>query len=125
MEEFKDIADFRNEAKSNVFPPVMSYFEPNKFTVSCSNFIDDNRRQFAATIAASEKIAIVGLNVHPVDRHIWEPLSKTNGQVFYLGGSVGGAKYQTWAGSVGRSKDIVDARYFADGYDALRDFLLK
>ena len=44
----------------------------------------------AAKIASSGKVAIVGLNVHPVDRHIWEPLSQTNGQIFYLGGPLVG-----------------------------------
>jgi hypothetical protein len=82
--------EFDQERAKNVFPPVMSYFEPNKFTVSCANFIDEHRKLFGRLIARAERIAIVGVNVHPIDKHIWEPIAKTGGTCFYLGGQAGG-----------------------------------
>jgi hypothetical protein len=115
--------EFDQERASNVFPPVMSYFEPNKFTVSCADFIAANRTHFAHLTAGANKIAIVGVNVHPVDRHIWDPIGKAPGDCFYLGGAAGSQKYRTWCTQVGRGGDTVCDRYFADGYAELLAFL--
>ncbi len=52
---FKDMADFRAEKIRNIFPPVMSYFEPNKFTVSCANLIQAERHRFEQAILISRK----------------------------------------------------------------------
>jgi len=118
-----NVQEFDQERNTNVFPPVMSYFEPNKFTVSCANFIDANRRRFAQLATDASRLAIVGVNVHPIDRHIWDPISKTSATCFYLGGSAGGQKYSTWCSQVGRNSDTVCDRFFADGYDDLLSFL--
>jgi hypothetical protein len=84
---FRDQTDFLSERNTNVFPPVMSYYEPTKFTVSCANFIQDQRAQFRQEVLAADRIAIVGARVHAPDQHIWGPLAKTNAKLLYLSGA--------------------------------------
>jgi len=120
---FRDLADFRVEKTRNIFPPVMSYFEPNKFTVSCSNFIQGERTRFEQAILSSEKIAVVGVKVHPVDRHIWQPLSKTQAHILYLSGSSAANDFSTWCANEGRSGDLPIDKYFSEGLKELITFL--
>jgi hypothetical protein len=121
---FKNLADFRAEKLKNVFPPVMSYYEPNKFTVSCSNFIQNERNRFEQAVLSAEKIAVVGVNVHPVDQHIWQPLAKTKAQILYLSGSSAANDFSDWCKNEGRSGDIPIDKYFNNGLKELIIFLL-
>jgi len=120
---FKNLADFRAEKSKNVFPPVISYYEPNKFTVSCSNFIQGERTRFEQAILSAEKIAVVGVKVHPVDRHIWQPLAKTKAHILYLSGSSAANDFSTWCANEGRSGDLPIDKYFSEGLKELITFL--
>jgi len=120
---FKNHADFRAEKSKNVFPPVMSYYELNKFTVSCSNFIQGERTRFEQAILSAEKIAVVGVKVHPVDRHIWQPLAKTKAHILYLSGSSAANDFSTWCANEGRSGDLPIDKYFSEGLKELITFL--
>jgi hypothetical protein len=120
---FRDIPDFMSERASNVFPPVMSYYEPNKFTVSCANFINDQRSQFEQAVLSADKVALVGVRVHVVDRHIWEPLGKTKAKLLYLSGASAAGDFSRWCSSKGRSGDIAVPKYFDDGLGDLQGFL--
>lgn len=116
--------DFDKERQQNVLPPVMSYFEPKKFTVSCANFIESEREQFARWVSQAERIAIVGLQVRPGDRHIWDHLAATKAQLMFLSGETGGVQYRQWASNMAtRNPDEAVPKFFADGYDELSSFL--
>jgi hypothetical protein len=119
----RDLAEFRSEKAQNVFPPVMSYFEPNKFTASCSNFIDAERTRFEKEVLAAERVAIVGVRVHLVDRHIWEPLAKTTAKLLYLSGPSAVSDFSTWASGHARVGDLTVPKYFRDGLADLIGFL--
>ena len=120
----KDANEFDHERNTNVFPPVMSYFEPNKFTVSGDNFIAGQRQLFSELMGGASRIAIIGVNVHPFDTHIWDPLKQTPAECFYLGGAAGAEKYRSWCQDANRGRDVVCERYFADGYDEMVSFIL-
>ena len=69
---------------------------------------------------AREMVAIVGVRVHPVDAHIWEPLAVTRARLVYCGGESGGSEFSQWAERVGRTGlDRVLEGYFADSFDVL------
>lgn len=119
-----DVSEFDRERGSNVFPPVMSYFEPNKFTCSGANFIAGQRQLFSELIGGASRVAIIGVNVHPLDAHIWDPLEQTPAKCFYLGGAAGAEKYRSWCQDTNRGDDVVCERYFADGYDEMVAFIL-
>jgi hypothetical protein len=119
---FRDGQHFDTERSTNVFPPVMSYFEPSKFTVSCSNFIVQERKTFASWVDSSARIAIIGVNVHPIDKHIWDPLSTTKAHILYISGNGGANRFSTWASQNARSGDVVSPDYFANSYGQLKSF---
>jgi hypothetical protein len=101
----------------------MSYFEPNKFTVSCANFIQVERARFEKEVLAAERVAIVGVRVHPVDGHIWEPLAKTNAKLLYLAGPSAAGEFSAWASGHARGGDLSVPKYFRDGLGDLIGFL--
>jgi hypothetical protein len=117
---FRDRTDFMSERTANVFPPVMSYYEPKKFTVSCANFIQDQRAQFEQEVLAADKVAIVGARVHVVDQHIWGPLAKTKAKLLYLSGATDAPTFTAWSSGQSRSSDIAVPKYFDDGVADLR-----
>ena len=119
---FRDNADFDNEMATNVFPPVMSYFEPNKHTVSCSNYIKSQREIFKDWVGSAAAIAIVGVNVRPIDSHIWEPISLTKAHILYIGGMEGGGTFKTWATNQNLEHYSIIPDYFAEGISELKDF---
>jgi hypothetical protein len=48
---------------------------------------------------------VIGLRVHPVDLHIWEPLASTSVPTFYVGREPD--DFRDWAKSTGRKKAFV------------------
>lgn len=119
---FRDNADFDNEMANNVFPPIMSYYEPNKHTVSCSEYIEGQRVIFNGWASTAAAIAIVGVNVHAADSHIWEPIASTKANLLYVGGVDGGRDFETWATSQNLEHYSVVPDYFAEGLPALEEF---
>jgi hypothetical protein len=120
---FRDRTDFVSERDTNVFPPVMSYYEPTKFTVSCENFIQDQRAQFEQEVLAADKVVIVGARVHAADRHIWGPLARTKANLLYLSGAKNAPTFAAWSSSQNRSGDIAVPKDFDDGVADLVGFL--
>ena len=111
---------FLQRIRRDAFPPIMSYFEPEKRTSSGPDFIERQRARFAEQVKQAEKVVIVGVRVHPLDRHIWEPLATTNARLVYCAGQSGGREFADWARSVARpGHDRVMEDYFADCFAEL------
>ncbi len=119
---FRDIAHFYEEMLTNSFPPVMSYYEPRKFTASCGNFIKLERKRFQDLVSRAHRIAMIGLRVHETDDHIWGPLSATGAPILYVAGSSGKREYEQWCGKMGRSQDTALPKYFQDGFHDVLSF---
>lgn len=111
---FKDHAHFIQEKTTNIFPPVMSYFEPSKFTVSCAGFIERERVVFKDEILKADKVAIIGMKVHKIDKHIWKPLAETNAEILYLSGQNAKKEFQEWAKEKHRAGDTASINYMKD-----------
>ena len=120
---FRDLQEFYSEKQSNRFPPVMSYFEPNKFTPSGASFIKKQRELFLDHVINSEGIVIIGVNVHPIDVHIWEPLLRTKAKIMYIGGQLGKTSFEQWATDNSRKGCIILDKYFDDCIDDVKTFL--
>jgi hypothetical protein len=120
---FRDPHDFITERHRNVFPPVMSYYEPNKFAVSGANFIRDERVRLKNTILSADRIALIGVRVHPVDKHIWGPLARTKARIIYLSGASAAVDFSTWTANENRIDDLSVPKYFGDGIGDLSAFL--
>jgi hypothetical protein len=120
---FHNLRDFMSERTKNVFPPVMSYYEPNKFTVSGANFIEDERVRFETAVASAERIALIGVRLHLIDKHIWEPLRNTKARIIYVSGPSSAAHFSRWAENEGRMNDLSVSKYFREGMSDLIEFL--
>jgi hypothetical protein len=92
-----DPAIHRARLQQDAFPPVMSYFEPNKKTTAGADFIRDQRARWAQIVHDATTIIVVGVAVRSHDRHIWDPIGTTKGRVVYCGGPLGGAEFDAWA----------------------------
>ncbi|OGF30580.1 hypothetical protein A2533_04200 [Candidatus Falkowbacteria bacterium RIFOXYD2_FULL_35_9] len=117
----RDANTFQQRIQNDAFPPVMSYFEPSKRTTSGANFIESQRKRFAELVEGAEKIAIIGLRVREHDKHIWEPLSKTNAKIIYCAGNSAGDEFKKWSNKNREIKTdlLVLNSYFNEGFEEL------
>ena len=69
-------------------------------------------------------LAIVGVRVHPIDRHIWQPLADTQAHILYLSGPSAASEFSSLCANVGRTGDLSVAKHFNDGLRDLTAFLL-
>jgi hypothetical protein len=70
------LSEFQRRIDTDAFPPVMSYFEPEKTTTSGVNFIERQRSRFSETTSNAVIIIIIGVKVRPNENHIWGPTGK-------------------------------------------------
>jgi hypothetical protein len=87
----------RQRIENDAFPPVMSYFEPNKRTTSGTSFIVGQRERWGQLARAATSVVCVGIRVRPQDEHIWKPIADSPGRVVYCSGASAGAEFDTWA----------------------------
>lgn len=115
--------DFKSNISNNAFPPVMSYFEPNKATTSGVSFIQEHRSRYFEKIVHADKIVIIGVLPRENDRHIWEPLSQTSAQIMCCSGVDGAAKFLDWSARFPkRAEDTVLEKFFQDGFEEICTF---
>jgi hypothetical protein len=111
---------FWDRINNDAFPPVMSYFEPQKRTTSGANLISDQRQRWVQLCAYATTIAVIGVHPRTHDSHIWGPLSSTNARIVYCGGPSGAAEFKSWRRTSGRNaSDIVFNGYFASEFENL------
>lgn len=97
-------AEFNSRIENDAFPPVMSYFEPQKRTTSGINFVTDQRNRYNELVLGSSRIVIIGLKVRPHDTHIWNSLAETQATLIYCSGREGGSEFQKWTAENRKNK---------------------
>jgi len=115
-----DAHQHRARVLQDAFPPVMSYFEPNKRTTAGRSFIEAQRARWRELATSASALVIVGVRVRPHDDHIWGPIACTRARVVYCGGASGAAEYRAWATATraGRADRILDG-YFRGEFAAI------
>jgi len=109
--------EFRAHIVSEAFPPVMSFFAPNKHTTSGHSWIQMQRDRWSQLAAEAQNIIVVGVKVRQHDAHIWDPIGSTNARIIYCCGAAAAAEYRTWSASVRNGfNDLVFDEYFRDRY---------
>lgn len=115
--------EFQNRINNNAFPPVMSYFEPNKQTTSGNNFILSQRERYRGLVANADTICLVGIRVREHDQHIWEPLSNSSAKLIYVSGHESVSDFTKWTQAKrGDKNNIAEPRYFADSFEKLIEY---
>jgi len=92
-----DEATFRDNVERNAVTPVMCYFDRHKQTSAGPTFIQVQRQRYADLVREARAIAVVGLKVRRVDKHIWEPLAQTKADIVYCAGESAGKAFTKWA----------------------------
>lgn len=112
--------EFQLRIQNDAFPPVMSYFEPEKKTTSGASFIDNQWSRFLELVSKASIVGIIGVKVQPSDNHIWDPLVKTSARLMYCSGKRGGQEFDVWSKqNRPDNQDITLDGYFADCFDQL------
>lgn len=118
--------EFWLRIRTQAFPPVMSYFEPSKFTTSGANFIQEQRSRLQELIADADKIAMVGIAVRDQDAHIWSSLASATAPIYYCSGKSSKAAFEAWAAKNRSAKSVVDViseKYWNDDFDSICNHL--
>lgn len=112
--------EFFQRIQNDAFPPVMSYFEPNKSTTSCNNFVQGQRQRFSELVKSAEKIALVGFRVRENDKHVWDSLSKADATLIYCSGKTAGIEFNEWCEKNRKDKNQeVINEYFSDSFETI------
>lgn len=115
-----DETEYKYKLDHDSFPPVMSYFEPNKSVTSGVNFIDDQKKRWCHLCSSANEIYIIGVMPRSSDSHIWDPLKNTSAKIIYCGGVEGGVKYQAWSSiRNGSAGDMVLNGYFEEEFEKI------
>jgi hypothetical protein len=117
LEIIRDANAFNTRITTDAFPPIMSYFVPEKATTSGRDIIDDQRLQFTTALLNATTVAVVGIKVREHDAHIWDHLAKTPGSILYCSGS-DRTSFKNWSQKNNRSIDIA-GNYFSDSFDQI------
>lgn len=110
---------FNERILNDAFPPVMSYFEPLKRTLSGINFIEAQRKKWSVITSQATVIALIGIKVRPNEEHIWNPLSKTKARLVYCSGSKVAYEFESWADRVRPEGDLFIHKYFSESIDQI------
>jgi len=114
-----DPAEHRQRILQEAFPPVMSYFEPQKRVTSGRSFLEGQRARWKELALVAESIAVVGVKVRPHDGHIWAPLGEAQARIIYCGGPRAAEDFRTWAMTQKRSQDVILEGYFGGEFDRI------
>lgn len=66
--------------------PAMSLFRPDKYIQIGHGTVQDLQEKWTNAVEKASKIAIIGVKPRVSDKHIWGELSKTNADIYYIGG---------------------------------------
>lgn len=118
--------EFWQRIRLDAFPPVMSYFEPNKYTTAGASFIWSQRNRLSQAIRAADAIAIVGVNVREEDTYLWDCLAETPAKIFYCSGKQAAFSFREWQNrrrEKAKRNDFVSETYWKESFDDICDHL--
>ena len=99
----------------------MSLFRPDKHTQISHNVIQNLQEKWANAVEDASRIAIIGVKPRESDEHIWGELSKTNADIYYIGGEE--AFYDWREDNSNNSQDEFLSNRFHTGFANLTDRL--
>jgi hypothetical protein len=87
----------------------------------CPSALADMQAAFRAAVMAAEKVAVVGVNPHVTDQHIWDCLAETDAELLLCGDE---GAFERWMNEYrpGRPSRYIGPR-FAECVDQLTAFL--
>jgi hypothetical protein len=102
--------------KSSLAPAIAMY-SPEKTRLFDGEFVEEQYSSWTDSLSSCDKIFVVGLRVHLVDKHIWEPLAVTKSQIYYVGSQKD--VFEKWAHENNRAGDVVVSGRFEEAIDEI------
>jgi hypothetical protein len=66
-------------------PPMLSVYAPGKPTPVGANVVESLRRRWELWVKQSDVIVVIGARILNRDEHIYRPLKRASGQIWYVG----------------------------------------
>jgi hypothetical protein len=120
-----DTNEFQNRINNDAFPPVMSYFEPQKRSTSGHKFLLSQRSRYQELVNEAEKIIIIGVKIRDHDTHIWDPIKNSNGKLVYCSGSSEQNQFDFWTNSyrINKQSKFING-FWSDKFDDVFEELI-
>lgn len=106
----QEILDFC--ANEDSIAPALAMYHPTKRVLYCRSFVQRQQDAFLSSIRSASRIYVVGLRVHTIDEHIWQPLASSSAPLFYVGREP--EQFRAWANQCQRRSAFNIATSFAD-----------
>ncbi len=87
-------------------------YHSSKRVLYSAAFVKGQQDAFLASVKYASRIYLIGLRVHAVDEHIWQPLAATKSALFYVGREP--EDFHRWAGENLRKSAFSIANSFAE-----------
>jgi len=65
--------------------PALAMYHPTKRVLFCRSFVKSQLDAFLSSVRSASRIYVIGLRVHTIDDHIWQPLAAAKSPLFYVG----------------------------------------
>ncbi len=75
---------------------ILSFYNQSKETMIAPEFIGEVRNEFAEALTGSvEKLVVLGCHYLPSDQHVWGPIKRFTGEIFWCGEDVSAKEFGT------------------------------
>lgn len=104
----QEILDYCNEQDS--VAPALAIYSPSKGLPYGREFVTRQQAEFHSALRQVSRVFVVGLRVHPVDEHIWEPLAASSVPLYCV--DPDREAFEEWLRKSGRRNGYYLARTF-------------
>lgn len=75
---------YRCTHEDSLAPAIAMYAEGKPVNIS-PDYIEEQQAQWVKSLRLAKNVFVIGVRVHPVDKHIWSELLKTKANMIYFG----------------------------------------
>ena len=105
-------------AKEDAIAPALAMYHPSKRVLYCRSFVQHQQAAYLSSVKSASRIYVIGLRVHAVDEHIWQPLASVRTPLFYVGREPG--HFTDWAKQNNRKSAFSIAASFAEALPTIQ-----
>jgi hypothetical protein len=91
----RDALAYCSDLNNGLYPAIVAFME-GKPTQVCHSALQDMQKAFNSAVLAAERVAVVGVNPHVADEHIWDCLAQTSAEVSFCGDK---DAFDDWSGN--------------------------
>jgi len=118
-----DMRQVRAFCRSSWAAPAIALYTPSKRVLFCKSFVDNQQKHWRKALSQSARVFVIGLRVHSIDHHIWQPLAESKCPIFYVGREP--EDFATWAHVSGKKHARPIAQSFGEALPVISEILGK